>query len=241
MWTPSALASEAQRYQGRVWRLVEAQHRISTNRLAASADDQRLLEALADEVKPDVPPAARGLHWLLATPFRYGYEKATRFRQAHERPGIFYAAEAEATVVAEAAYWRLVFFSRSPGVQRPRAAVEHNSFTIEVGTEKALDLTQPPFDAQRAAWTHPSDYAACQALAAAARQASLELIRYESVRDPEHRANIAVLEPAAIRSSHPSHRNTWHLKFEGNRLTAFAAFPSNVRHSFEAAEFGLET
>lgn len=240
MWTPSALASEVRLYEGRVWRLVEAQHRISTNRLVASLDDQRVLEALSDEVKPDVPPAARGLHWLLATPFRYGYEKATRFRQAHERPGIFYAAEAEATVVAEAAYWRLVFFSRSPGVRRPRAAVEHSSFTVEVGTEKALDLMQPPFSAGRAAWTHPSDYGACQALAAEARNAGVELIRYESVRDPEHRANVAVLDPAAIRSNQPSYRNTWHLKFEGDRLTAFAAFPSNVRYSFTAADFALD-
>ena len=239
MWTPSALASEVGGLGARAWRLVEAQHRISTSRLAASLADQKLLEELADEVKPDVPPAARHLHWLLATPFRYGYEKATRFRKAHERPGIFYAAEAEATVVAETAYWRFLFFARSPGSLHPTAATEYSSFTIEVRSNAAIDLTQPPFDAERDKWMHPCDYGHCQALAAAAREAGIELIRYASVRDPEHRANLAILAPAAIRSTTPRHWNTWHLKFEGERLTAFAAFPSNKRYSFTPADFGL--
>ena len=240
MWTASAHASEARRYAGRVWRLVEAQHRISASRLVGSLEDQALLERLADEVKPDVPPEARHLHWLLATPFRYGYEKATRFRRAHERPGILYAAEAEATVVAETAYWRFVFFSRSPGSSRPRTAIEHSSFTIEIGTDKALDLMLPPFEAEREKWTHPTDYVHCQALAGAARSAGVDAIRYESVRDTEHRANVAVLAPRAIRSKSPDFRNTWHFKFEGDRLTAFAAFPSNERYSYTADGFGIE-
>lgn len=52
-------------YAGRVWRLVEAQHRISTNRLAAGAEDQAQLERLVEEVKPVMPGIARRLHYLL--------------------------------------------------------------------------------------------------------------------------------------------------------------------------------
>ena len=103
MWTPSALASELVPYSGVAWRPVEGQHVISTNRLADSNEDQRPLEALAEEVKPDLPPAARGLHFLLSTSFRSGYGRATRFRRAYERPGIFYGSDAEATAVAETA------------------------------------------------------------------------------------------------------------------------------------------
>ena len=51
MLTPTALASETRRYEGTVWRVVEAQHRISTNRLAASLEDQARLEALAEGAK----------------------------------------------------------------------------------------------------------------------------------------------------------------------------------------------
>ena len=89
MWTPIALASELRRYRRTVWRVVEAQHRISTNRLAANVADQKRLEELADAAKPDVPKAVRGLQYLLASPFRYGHGVASRFRGANEHPGIF--------------------------------------------------------------------------------------------------------------------------------------------------------
>ena len=124
MWTPSALASEFQAYDERVWRVVEAQHRISTNRLAPSLEDQRILEELADAVKPELPREARHLHYLLASPFRYGHRSASRFRRANERPGIFYSSEHEETAIAETAYWRLRFLSRSPGLTPPSRACD---------------------------------------------------------------------------------------------------------------------
>src|SRR5579875_3590750 len=120
MWTPSALPSELRAYAGRLWRIVEAQHRISTNRLVASLGDQARLEELVDAVKPSLPPAAEGLPYLLATPFRYGYRVGSRFRAPSVRPGILYASEKEDTALAETAYRRLLFFSRSPGAPRPR-------------------------------------------------------------------------------------------------------------------------
>ena len=93
MSKPSAFASELRTYRVRVIRIVEAQHQISTNRLAASAADQTLLEALADEVKPQLPEAARHLPWLLASPISYGLGRPSRFRAADVLPGIFYASE----------------------------------------------------------------------------------------------------------------------------------------------------
>ena len=56
---PAPTQADFRGYARKVWRLVEAQHRISTNRLAANADDQALLEQLVEEVKPTLPPAAR--------------------------------------------------------------------------------------------------------------------------------------------------------------------------------------
>ena len=104
MWTSTALASEHRPYEGRAWRVVEAQHRISTSRLAADPDAQTMLEELAEEVKPRMPATTAGLDYLLASPFRYGHRQATRFRRADERPGIFYASETESTAIAETAY-----------------------------------------------------------------------------------------------------------------------------------------
>lgn len=239
MWTPTALASEAGGYRGKVWRVVEAQHRISTNRLADSLDDQARLEALAEAVKPDLPKAAHGLHYLLASPFRYGHGVESRFRRANERPGIFYASEAESTAIAETAYWRLRFYSRSLGFAPPSTTTEHTSFIVPVETDRALDLTREPFAARETDWTHPSDYAACQDLAAAAREAGLALIRSISARDPERGCNTVVLDPAAFAADRPTIRRTWHLRFESGRLTALAAFPADDRHVFTAEDFGL--
>lgn len=226
-------------YRARLWRMVEAQHRISTNRLAATSEDQALLEQLVEEVKPVLPPAARGLHYLLATPFRYGHRTASRFRRAGERPGIFYACEHVATALAEVAYWRLRFFARAPGMQPPGAVVEHSAISVPVNMARLLDLTAAPFAAQGALWCDPRDYAACQRFAGAARAIAAQGIRYASVRDPAHRANVALLDPAAFAASAPRIEQTWHLRYEGGQLTAFAAFPSNERHAFTFAQFGL--
>lgn len=239
MWTPTALASEARAYRGKVWRVVEAQHRISTNRLVSNLDDQTRLEHLAEAAKPDLPKAAQGLHYLLASPFRYGHGTESRFRRANERPGIFYASENEATAIAETAYWRLRFYSRSPGFMPPSTTSEHTSFTAVVATERALDLTAGPFAVEHGAWTDPLDYGPCQDLAAAAREAGIALLRSISARDPAHGCNVVVFDPAAFASSDPTIRKTWHLRFENGRLSALAAFPSQDHFEFTAGAFGL--
>jgi hypothetical protein len=177
MWTSTALASEHRSYEGRAWRVVEAQHRISTSRLATDLEAQAQLEDLAEEVKPRMPASTAGLDYLLASPFRYGHRQESRFRRADERPGIFYASEAENTAIAETAYWRLKFFTRSPGFVPPSTTSEHSSFSVRLSSKSAIDLTLPPFDADQARWIDPVDYSACQQLAAAAREAQTALIR----------------------------------------------------------------
>ena len=239
MWTPGALASEHRSYRARVWRVVEAQHRISTGRLVSDPAAQALLEDLAEEVKPALPANAVHLDYLLASPFRYGHRQASRFRRADERPGIFYASEAEATAIAETAYWRLRFFSRSPGFVPPSTTSEHSSFSVLVASQAALDLTEPPFAAHEADWIDPADYTACQDLAVVAREAATVLIRTLSARAPDRRGNVVVLDPAAFAERRPKPGRTWHLRFENDRLVALAAFPARDRCEFTAAGFGL--
>ena len=83
-WTAGALSSEAVKLEGKVWRLVEAQHRVSTLKLVDTLDEQALLEDLIEETKPAIPVECRRLDYLLATPFRYGsvYPQGSRFRRA---------------------------------------------------------------------------------------------------------------------------------------------------------------
>src|SRR5690348_2120314 len=71
-WTRDALSSSARRYAGKAWRAVEAQHRVSTAKLTDNLDEQERLETLIEAAKPAIPIECRHLHYLLATPFRYG-------------------------------------------------------------------------------------------------------------------------------------------------------------------------
>ncbi len=239
MWTPTALASEVSSWRGEVWRVVEAQHRISTDRLADTREARERLEILAEAVKPQLPKSAAGLDYLLASPFRYGHGSASRFRRANERPGIFYASEVEATAIAETAFWRLRFYLRSPGFDPPATTTEHTSFTAKLATAQVLDLTREPFASHEARWTDPADYSACQDLPSAARAAGIALIRTLSARDLLRRCNMVLLDPAAFASLKPTIRRTWHLRFENGRLSARAALPSQERFVFRPGDFGL--
>lgn len=219
--------------------MVEAQHRISTDRLVGEIAEQEVLERLIEEAKPSMPVEARGLHHLLGTPFRYGFAKATRFRRARERPGIFYGSEAIRTAVSEAAYWYMRFFAASPGVSLPATTQERLAYSVPVKVDRAIDLTLPPFVADRASWTRSEDYEPCQLLAQQARAIGGQLIRYESVRDPPDGRNAALFDPSAFQKPVPASAGTWHFRFAGDRLTAFAAAPSDKRHDFTFDQFGL--
>lgn len=236
---PRPIPADLRFYRHRLHRIVEGQHRISTNRLVDDPSQQAVLEALVEEVKPVLPAAARGLHYLLATPFRYGHARGSRFRRAGERPGIFYASERVRTAVAETAYWRLFFFSRSPGVALPATTTEYTGFSVAVAVDRALDLEAPPMAAGRAAWSHPTDYAPCQTLAGEARGIGAQAIRYVSARDSLRGANVALFDPAGFHDRRPRFDESWHFRFEAGRLVAFAAFPSPEIHNFTFEQFGL--
>jgi hypothetical protein len=205
-WTPRALASKKRSYSADIWRVVEAQHVVSTMRLVDSLPEQIVLESILEESKPALPADVAGLHYLLATPFRYRSAFGSRFRAAFD-PGVWYGAEELRTALAEKSYWRLRFLLDSP--QTPDLGpVPHTAFTAAVRAT-AVDLRNEPFNRDRRLWTDRTNYAATQALAAVAREALVQIVRYESVRDPEHAACTALLTPAAFAGSKPKKQETW--------------------------------
>lgn len=236
MSTPSALASEFRPYRGDVIRIVEAQHLIATNRLAANASDQALLEALADDVKPAVPEAARRLPWLLASPFRYGLGRPSRFRAPDVLPGIFYASEEIETAVAETAYWRLMAFSRSAGFQLPRTPTPMSALTVAADAEAALDLTTGELGRDRDRWAHPTDYGATQQIAAEARVAGAEAIRAPSARRAGG-INLAVLQPSVLVPP-PKPHSSWAFLASDEGLLATREMSADALR-FTWTEFGL--
>ncbi len=101
----------------------------------------------------------------------------------------------------------------------------------------SIDLTRPPLAADRAQWTHRTRYDETQALASATREAKLALIRYESVRDPEHAACCAVLTPAAFRRSTPKSLETWFIAASRARVSC-AKSAHGPTWEFDAAQLG---
>jgi hypothetical protein len=187
--------------------------------------DQRLLEDIIEEVKPRQPDATKGLHFLLATPFRYQSPPpaGSRFRSRMD-PAAFYGAETVKTACAEVGYWRFRFWSDSEGLCQQPASFQLTVFQFHGRTSLMIDLTKPPFLADREKWIQPSDYQATQVLGRRAREEGIEIIRSESVRNAPDGRCLTILTPEVFKAVqepyrfvsqtwtlylHPSGRATW--------------------------------
>ncbi|MFO1457606.1 MAG: RES family NAD+ phosphorylase [Steroidobacteraceae bacterium] len=213
-----------------LWRAVEAQHVVSTRVLVDTLDEQAELERLLDAAKPAIehPPA---LHWLLYTPFRYPpLPSGSRFRGPAE-PGVWYGADEPRTACAELGYWRWRFLRASPDLEA-LAARPQSLFRARLRGD-TVDLRQAPFAAARATWTDPDDYAGCQALGRLAREAGIAIVRYESVRDPQHGGCGAVLTVGAFAAPEPTELQTWLLEVRRERVSWTPASPlATERYEF---------
>ena len=199
-----------------VWRAVEAQHRIATMVLVDSVDEQALLEHLLDVSKPPLSIEQRSLHWLLFTPFRYPpLPSGSRFRAPND-PGVFYGAEQRRSACAELGYWRWRLLLDSPALNAIEPMPQTVFKTPLYG--RAIDLRQPPYATDSAHWTHPRDYQACQNLAQQARGANIQILRYESVRDPQHGGCVALLSHTGFAADAPTEHQTWMLAVQRERV-----------------------
>lgn len=191
------------------WRGVEAQHVVSTMRLADTADEQDELERLLEQSKPAMPAMKKPKHYLLATPFRYRPQHPSRFRRAGTL-GVWYGAENLYAACAEVAYWRNRFILDSAALLKAELLTEHTFFQAKV-EGVSVDLMNEPWVAACKTWTHGSDYTATQAVAEAARDRGVQWICYESVRAPGKRC-AAVLDVEALDMAEESTPQTWHCK-----------------------------
>lgn len=202
-------------------------------RLVDTTDEQALLEDVLEQSKPKLPANALKLHYLLATPFRYRPREGSRFRAPFES-GVWYGAEALRTSLAEKSYWRLRFLLDSPGTPDLRP-VPHTAFRA-TASGKCIDLTTAPFAADRAQWVHRTSYTATQAFSALVRAADIAIIRYESVRDPEHGMCAAVLTPAAFARSKPRKQETWFIVTSRERVRCVRQERGGDTYEFTATQ-----
>ena len=207
IWTRCAGDSRLRSLRVDAWRVVEAQHQVSTRKLVDTAAEQSLLEDLIDAVKP--PDRTHGsLHYLLATPFRYPpLRHGSRFGARHQ-PSVWYGSEKLETALAEVAYYRLVFLE---GTAAPLETVTTTltAFTARASSDRGIDLVAPPFDEHRGAIASPTQYGVTQTLGDAMRSANVELFRYPSARATDG-INVAALSPSVFGRVKPRGFETWH-------------------------------
>jgi hypothetical protein len=211
LWERCGGNRNRRRLGGRAFRVVEAQHVVSTRKLVDSLEEQEILEDLIETGKPPVPdgPEFEGLHYLLATPFRYPpLRHGSRFGTRAER-SLWYGSGRPRTVFAESAYYRLLFLEGTTA-DLGTVAVELSLFSVRLRTSRGVDLTRPPFDEHRDVIASPVSYDATQRLGAEMRADGIEALRYPSARDLRGGPNLALLTPAAFAEKAPTTPESWH-------------------------------
>ena len=208
--------------------------------LVDTLDEQARLENILEASKPPLPSGCAHLHYLLFTPFRYPPSRhGSRFRAPFAGYGCFYAAEQVETAAIEAAFWQLLFRMDAPSLAWPGQPVQRRAFSVPARSVAMIDLTAPPLDARRGTWTHPTDYAPCQEFSARARADGVTALRYESVRDPDRRPNIALLDCAAFGATAPLELQSWWLFIRPHAVQAWCEAP-RIRIEIPLAHFATD-
>jgi hypothetical protein len=206
IWTRCAGRSRVGALAGEAWRVVESQHLFSTRALVDSDAEHQVLEELVEGKKP---PGQSGLHFLLATPFRYPpLPHGSRFGTRAEL-GIWYGSEEQRTAFAEAAYYRLLFLEGTAADLSP-LMVELSAFRVGFKTDRGVDLTRGPFAEHQGRISSPVAYEAAQRLGRDMRADGVEAARFRSARDREGGANLAFFSSRPFGSRKPSVPETWH-------------------------------
>ncbi|HEY0634181.1 MAG TPA: RES family NAD+ phosphorylase [Gammaproteobacteria bacterium] len=204
-------------------RLVESQEQVATRQLVSSLERQAVLEEMLEAIKPPLRNGTTQLHFLLATPFRYPpLRHGSRFGSRHE-PSLFYGSRETRTVLAEAAYYRFVFWY---GMVTPPATTldtQHTLFEARYHTPQGLRLQEPPFNSHTAQLTHPADYRACQALGGLMRSTGIEAFEFISARDPQRGINVALFSPRALAATAPTAQAPWLCELDAQHVRFFSA------------------
>jgi len=235
-WAALGSQAESVSFEGEVLRMVESQEQVATQRLVGNLPEQDLLELLLERSKPPRPAATGALDYLLATPFRYPpLPHGSRFGRRHE-PALFYAACGQTPLLAEAAYYRFVFWQgmKLPPPQPLRS--QHTVFGARVRAQRTYRLDAPPFEQYGDVLASPSDYGATQSLGSTLRAAAADAIVYPSARDPGRGLNAALFTPAAFAEPRPSFREEWFCETASDRVS-FRKCDALGVHTLSLAQF----
>lgn len=209
-WSTVVAQAPRTELKGLAWRIVESQEEIATMALVDNLEEQALLETLLEQSKPPYPESASHLDYLLITPFRYPpLPWGSRFGIPFE-PSLYYASLTIPTALAEAAFYRFVFWQ---GMEisplSGRLLTQHTIFSAQFSCDPGFTLDQAPFDAFCKILTDKQNYGPCQSLGSALREADAQGFQYVSARCPDGGLNIALFTPEALTSRKPEETQNW--------------------------------
>lgn len=232
LWSLCDGPAQIAEMSGELLRLVESQEVVATSTLVDNLIEQSLLENMLETSKPPLRHGSDALHYLLATPFRYPpLRHGSRFGRRHE-PSLLYGGHETQTVLAETAYYRLIFWHdmKTPPPMG-RLLTQHTLFRAHYCAGQGIALYVPPWSSHADRLTHPSDYSTTQALGSVMRAAGVEAVEYTSARDPHRGVNVGLFTPAALTDGRPTDMKPWlcetradHVAFSsGKTVQEFAA------------------
>ncbi|MBX3725066.1 MAG: RES family NAD+ phosphorylase [Xanthomonadales bacterium] len=218
LWRATGAAGQVGPVGGTLLRMVESQAQVATSGLVDRLDKQAVLETLLDASKPPQRPGTEKLHYLLATPFRYPpLRHGSRFGGRHE-PALLYGALGQDALLAEAAYYRLVFWSGMATPPPGRLTTQHAVFSVRYRSDLGLRLQTQAFATWRRVLADPADYRATQALGSAMRAAGVLAFEFPSARDPTGGNNVGLFSPAALAGRRPDRLEPWLVQTDGEEV-----------------------
>lgn len=216
IWDACDGARQIEPISGILFRLVESQEQIATLGYVDTLEEQALLESLLERVKPvypiytDASSTSDGYHYLLKTPFRYPPLKwGSRFGRTHE-PSLFYGGASIAATLAEAAYYRFVFWFSMDGIPvKNTLRTEHTLFSVGYTAAKGVRLQAASFTAYLGELTHPQHYLPCQLLGTAMRESGVEAFEYQSARATPTEVCVGLFTLNAFAQKQPLEMSQW--------------------------------
>lgn len=238
-WAGVLASTQPMRLAGTLRRLVESQEQVATNQLVSSLVRQSWLEEMLEATKPPRRPGTERLHYLLATPFRYPPLKhGSRFGRRSE-PSLFYGAQETPTVLAEAAYYRFVFWYGMAEPPPGKLDTQHTLFVAKYQTERGVRLQLAPFVEHENLLRDPAEHRQTQALGACMREAGIEAFEYRSARDSEGGINVALFTPAAFTHPKPVSQEAWLCELTGEHVRFRPAHGGKL-YGFPVESFQLD-
>ncbi|MEX2962194.1 RES family NAD+ phosphorylase [Microbulbifer sp. TYP-18] len=245
------IRTTSRRLLGKLYRIVESQEEVATRSLVDNLHKQEVLESLLEWSKPARLPGCESLHYLLATPFRYPpLPWGSRFGTVAES-GIFYGSKTVPTVLAEAAFYRLRFYSDM--VEPPPNALTsyHNIFSAKYRIPNGIRLQD---SAWRDCWTSladPANYGFCQQLGVQLRGEGVGGIETLSARAIQsglaapplmgaEGINIALFDPDSLLNRPPAQEADVTAETSAEGVTFLVKSADTVKtHPYEAEAFAV--